>query len=111
MVAGTGRLCTAFMQTAGSGLIAKIGAEGFYGFGYARDGRGFGVALKIGDGEGERSRTAAAIATLEHLGLLAPPAAASMFDAQVGPIRNHRGILVGRVVPVLDLKPPVWSRP
>lgn len=111
MVAGTGRLCTEFMRAGSSGLIAKIGAEGFYGFGYVREGRGFGIALKIGDGEGERSRTSAAIATLERLELLATPLAASLFDTHVGPIRNHRGILVGRVVPVLDLKPPAWSRP
>jgi len=110
MVAGTGRLCTDFMQAGASDLVAKIGAEGFYGFGYARDGRGYGVALKIGDGEGERSRTAVAIATLERLGLLAAPVAAGLFDTHVGPIRNHRGLLVGRVVPALDLKAPVWPR-
>ncbi|HUD71580.1 MAG TPA: asparaginase [Dongiaceae bacterium] len=110
MVAGTGRLCTAFMQSGSSGLVAKIGAEGFYGFGYARDGRGYGVALKIGDGEGERSRTAAAIATLASLGILSEAQAAALFDAHVGPIRNHRGLLVGRVVPVLDLRTPTWSR-
>ena len=110
MVAGTGRLCAAFMQAGSASLVAKIGAEGFYGFGFVRDGRGCGVALKIGDGEGERSRTAAAIATLARLGLLTGAQAADLHDTQVGPIRNHRGLLVGRVVPVLDLRTPAWSR-
>ena len=110
MVAGTGRLCTEFMRAGGSGMIAKIGAEGFYGFGYTRDGRGCGAVLKIGDGEGERSRTAAALAVLERLELLGASEAAGLFESHVGPIRNHRGLLVGRVVPVLDLRTPTWSR-
>jgi L-asparaginase II len=110
MVAGTGRLCTAFMQAGSSGLVAKIGAEGFYGFGYLLDGRGHGVAVKIGDGEGERSRAAAAIETLKRLGLLSEAEAAGIFETHVGPIRNHRGLLVGRVVPVLELRQPAWSR-
>src|SRR5262245_39186326 len=56
MVAGTGRLCTDLMRRGGDGLVAKIGAEGFYGLGYARGGRGYGLVIKIGDGDGDRAR-------------------------------------------------------
>ena len=106
MVAGTDRLCTALMQAGSCGLIAKIGAEGFYGLGYARDGKGYGIALKIADGEGERARPTAALAALRATGVLPDGVAESLFERFVGTLRNHRGLVVGRVVPVLDLRPP-----
>jgi L-asparaginase II len=84
MVAGTDRLCTALMRSASGGLIAKIGAEGFYGLGFERDGRGLGVALKVADGDGDR---------------------AGLQERYVGPLRNHRGLVVGRVDACLDLHP------
>src|SRR5262245_53890025 len=105
MVAGTDRLCTDLMTRAGCGLVAKIGAEGFYGLGYARDGRGYGVALKIADGDGNRARPAAAIATLTALGVLGDAPAADLLARFVGVLRNHRGLVVGQVATVLDLRP------
>jgi len=106
MVAGTDRICTALIQAGSCGLIAKIGAEGFYGLGYARDGRGYGIALKISDGDGDRARPAATLAALRTLGVLADAPAAAVFERFVGILRNHRGLVVGRVAPVLDLRPP-----
>jgi L-asparaginase II len=106
MVAGTDRLCTDLMTVAGCGLVAKIGAEGFYGLGYERDGRGYGVAVKIADGDGNRARPAAAIAALTALGVLEEAPSADLFARHVGMLRNHRGLVVGRVAPVLDLRPP-----
>jgi L-asparaginase II len=103
MVAGTGRLCTDLMQRGGDGVIAKIGAEGFYGLGYARGGRGFGLAIKISDGDGERARPTAAIEALRQLGVLSEPEAAGLLERHVGPIRNHRGFLVGRIRPCFTL--------
>ena len=106
MVAGTGRLCTVLMERGRLGLVAKIGAEGFYGFGFVEGGRGRGVALKIADGEGERSRPAAAIAALETLGLLDAEAATDLRDRFVPLLRNRRGLEVGRVVATLSLAKP-----
>ena len=106
MVAGSDRICTALMQAGSCGLIAKIGAEGFYGLGYARDGRGYGIALKISDGDGDRARPAATLAALQAVGVLADGPAAALFERFVGILRNHRGLVVGRVAPVLDLRPP-----
>jgi len=105
MVAGTGRICTALMREAPGGLIAKIGAEGFYGLGFERDGRGFGIALKVADGDGERARCTAVIETLRQLGLVTDQAASGLLERFVGEIRNHRGLSVGRVEPAFALRP------
>jgi L-asparaginase II len=107
MVAGTGRLCTDLMRRGGDGLVAKIGAEGFYGLGYTRGGRGFGLAIKVSDGDGDRARPTAAIDALRQLELLTAPDAARLMDQHVGPIRNHRGLVVGRVRPCFALRPGV----
>ncbi|HYV84494.1 MAG TPA: asparaginase [Patescibacteria group bacterium] len=105
MVAGTERLCTDLMRQGGDGLIAKIGAEGFYGLGYVRGGRGFGLAIKISDGDGDRARPTAAIDALRQLGVLTGPAADEILARHVGPIRNHRGLVVGRVRSCFALAP------
>jgi L-asparaginase II len=93
------------MREAPGALIAKIGAEGFYGLGFERDGRGFGIALKVADGDGERARSTAAIETLRQLGLVTGEAASGLFKRFVGEIRNHRGLSVGRVEPGFALRP------
>jgi L-asparaginase II len=105
MVAGTDRLCTALMREAGFGLVAKIGAEGFYGLGFERDGRGYGIALKVADGEGERARTSAAIETLRQMRLVSDEQATTLFGRFVGQIRNHRGLAVAQVASVFELRP------
>lgn len=105
MVAGTDRICTALMREGQAGLIAKIGAEGFYGLGFERDGRGFGIALKVADGDGERARSTAAIEALRQLGLVTDEVASGLLERFVGEIRNHRGLSVGRVEPAFALRP------
>ncbi|HYS77644.1 MAG TPA: asparaginase, partial [Candidatus Dormibacteraeota bacterium] len=102
MVAGTDRLCTELMRAGmRAGLIAKIGAEGMYGFAFAPDGAG--VALKIADGEGQRARFSAALEALRQLGALAPEAAAALRARFVGELRNHRRLLVGEITTVFHL--------
>ncbi len=104
MVAGTGRLCTLLMREADRGLIAKIGAEGFYGMAYRDGERGIGIALKISDGNGERARTTAAVELLVQLGLLSRRKAAGILASHDLPrIRNVRGLVVGRVVPIFRI--------
>lgn len=103
MIAGTDRLCTSLMRLGRHDLIAKIGAEGVYGLGYRRQGRGVGIALKIADGEGVRSRTTAAIEILRQLEVLAPEDARTLAEHFVGEIKNRRGLGVGRVAPAFVL--------
>jgi L-asparaginase II len=105
MVAGTDRICTALMREGEGGLIAKIGAEGFYGLGFVRDGRGFGIALKVADGDGERARSAAVIETLRQIRLISEGKAGDLFGRFVGELRNHRGLPVARVEPAFELRP------
>jgi L-asparaginase II len=106
MVAGSDRLCTELMREA-SGLVAKIGAEGFYGLGWESRGRGIGVSLKISDGDPERARASAAIEALRQLGALPGAVAERLRTRFVPDPRNHRGLVVGQVKAVFDVGSPV----
>ncbi|HYV19393.1 MAG TPA: asparaginase [Verrucomicrobiae bacterium] len=107
MVAGTDRLCSDLMRASSAGLIAKIGAEGFYGLAWLDQGRGRGAALKIGDGDdGDRARPAAALALLRAEGALTAAAAEGLTDRYAPPLKNHRGLVVGRLRVMLDGGPP-----
>lgn len=112
MIAGTDRLCTALMRECGNGLIAKIGADGFYGLGFERDGRGIGIALKIAGGDERSARSLAALEILRQLRVIAPDAAEALRDRFVAAARNHRDIVVGAVETVFDLEvgPPAVPR-
>jgi L-asparaginase II len=68
LVAGRDRVCTALMQ-AGSGLVAKVGAEGLLCVGSVD--RGLGVAVRIEDGAA-RAADPAMIRVLALLGLADP---------------------------------------
>ena len=103
MIAGTDRLCTALMEETGHRLVAKIGAEGFYGLGYERDGRGVGIAIKVADGDGSRARHSIALRVLEDSGILSGLHAQRLRGRFVGDITNCRGLKVGRVRTLFDL--------
>jgi L-asparaginase II len=103
MVAGSDRLCTVLMRIGRGGLIAKVGAEGVYGLGFRRDGRGIGVALKIADGEGQRARFGAALEALRQLDALSEDDAAELRSRFAGELRNHRGLRVGKIATVFVL--------
>jgi L-asparaginase II len=90
------------MRASQAGLIAKIGAEGFYGLAWLDQGRGRGAALKIGDGDGDRARPAATLALLRAEGALTAAAADGLVDRHAPPLKNHRGLLVGSLRVVLD---------
>jgi len=105
MVAGEGRLDTDLMSAARGGLIAKVGAEGFYGIGFHKGGRGYGIALKVADGESERARTAMVLRALEDLEILDRPRLDELAAAHLPEIKNRRGIVVGKVEARFHLKP------
>ena len=105
MVAGEGRLDTDLMSAARGGLIAKVGAEGFYGIGFDKGGRGYGIALKVADGESERARTAMVLRALEDLEILDRPRLDELAAAHLPEIKNRRGIVVGKVEARFHLKP------
>lgn len=68
LVAGRDRVCTALMQ-AGSGLVAKVGAEGLMCVGSSD--RGLGVAVRVEDGAA-RAADPAMVRALALLGLADP---------------------------------------
>ncbi len=103
MVAGTGRLCTALMQSGRAGLLAKIGAEGMYGLAWESGRGGRGMAIKIADGEGERSRYSAVLEALRQLGVLGKARADALRERFVGEVRNHRRLVVGNVATTFRL--------
>jgi len=104
MVGGTDRLESELMRATRHGLIAKIGAEGFFAFGFERQGRGIGIALKIGDGDMKRARDCATLSCLRQLELLTADASAALTARFAPPILTHRGRPVGGVEPCFTLR-------
>jgi L-asparaginase II len=94
MVAGTGRLCTAVMETAGDRVFLKTGAEGVYCA--ALRGEGVGVALKVLDGT-KRAAEPALVGVLEAMGVLTQDDLETLSDFRRPPLKNTRGELVGEV--------------
>ncbi len=93
LVAGPGRLDTTLMPLV-PGLVAKMGAEAFYGIGLRDSPRGpLGVAFKISDG-GERARAHVALAVLEALGIRITPELRALAPAT---LHNWAGREVGGV--------------
>jgi L-asparaginase II len=97
MVGGEGRLDTDLMIAAGGGLIAKAGAEGFYSVGFRREGKGYGIALKVSDGDNDRARTAMILRALSDLELLSSDRIAALAAEHLPAIKNRRGAVVGSV--------------
>ena len=56
------------------------------------------MALKIADGNEKRSRDSAVLACLRQLKVISPHQFAAFEERFAGPIRNHRGAEVGRIV-------------
>jgi L-asparaginase II len=95
LIAGTDRPCTEIM-TAVPGVLVKTGAEGVYAA--CVPGRRLGLALKVEDGAA-RAAPVALLALLEALGVLDAKAMAAL-AARVRPeLRNHAGLVVGRIEP------------
>ncbi len=102
MVAGPGRFTTRLMRATGGRVLAKEGAEGFYGLA-VRGPVALGVAVKIADG-GERCRDSVVLDVLRQLGSLSAAEFAELQDLYSPPLYNHRGLRVGEVRPEVDLE-------
>ena len=98
MVGGEGVIDTELMRLCGSDLVAKRGAEGFYGIGFRREGCGIGIAFKIADGDlTGRARDAVTIEVVHQLGLASRDALAELEETYLPPITNRRDQVVGRL--------------
>lgn len=93
-VAGTGRLCTALMQTAAGRLFAKVGAEGYYCAGVPS--MRLGIALKVEDGA-KRASEAALLTVLHAVGALSAVEHERLREFSQPAVLNTRGEIVGEI--------------
>ena len=82
-------------------VLGEEGAEAFYSLA-VRGPVALGIAIKIADG-GERARDGVVLDVLRQLGSLSGEEFTQLSDLYRPEIRNHRGLLVGEVVPDLEL--------
>ena len=100
LVSGERRSDVALMQTGKGDWATKVGAEGVQGI--AVRSRGIGIAIKVADGNA-RALYPVTVAVLQQLGLVDNPAATPLgvyFEPQQ---RNLRGIVTGKIQPVVEL--------
>ncbi len=102
MVAGPGRFTTRLMEVTGGRVLAKEGAEGFYGLA-VRGPVALGIAVKIADG-GERCRDGVVLDVLRQLGSLAGAEFEELRAFHSPPLRNVRGLEVGEIRPEVELE-------
>jgi L-asparaginase II len=101
MVSGEKRNDLTLMRAGRGAWVTKVGAEGVQAIG-VRD-KGLGVAVKVIDGNA-RGLHPATVAVLDQLGLLDETQRAELSAWHEPTIRNYRGIVTGRVSPVVDLE-------
>lgn len=100
-VAGTGRFCTALLESGQGKWINKSGAQGVYCFGLLD--QNIGVALKIEDGNG-RAASAAMVEVLEQLGILNDKNKEDLAKFHNPKITNNRKDEIGELKSVFNLK-------
>ncbi len=110
MVGGSGRFDTRVMQHFGERVCCKVGAEAMYCA--ALPEQGLGVAIKIDDGTGPRAAEVAMAAVIEAFVPLSAEDAGFIGGFADVPLRNWRGIEVGRLTaaPALSALAPHQSR-
>ena len=95
VVEGEGRLATAIVEASQGRVVAKGGAEGLLLV--ADPGRSLGVALKCEDGA-NRAMGPAAVAVLEHLGVLTGKEVTMLAEHHHPVVKNAAGLDVGTIV-------------
>jgi L-asparaginase II len=100
MVSGSGRNDLAYMQAGRGDWVTKIGAEGIQAIGVRS--RGIGIVVKVADGN-KRGLHPATVAVLDQLGLLDDAQREALVPWSEPPVRNCRGIVTGRIKPLVVL--------
>ena len=100
MVAGEDRFDSDLMAAAGGSVVSKGGAEAFQAIGLAQ--QGLGLALKISDGNA-RAVPPASLRVLDAYGV---PGIAGLEKYRTPELRDWRGDVVGRIIPVFSLDNP-----
>lgn len=100
LVAGTGRFCSGLMEAAEGAVLGKAGAEGVYCLGVLPE--GYGLCIKIDDGNA-RAAYPAVVEALRQSGIVSPTIIAKLSEFHQPQLRNHKGTLVGRIMPNFQL--------
>ncbi len=106
MVAGSTRLDTDLMRVARGSLICKVGAEAVYCLGVlpcATYPRGLGIAIKMDDGA-YRGMNPTIIETLAQLEVFDKAQQAELTGYHQPTVTNHRGLRVGEIRAVFELR-------
>jgi L-asparaginase II len=101
MVSGERRNDLILMRAGRGAWVTKVGAEGVQAIGVG--GKGWGVAIKVVDGNA-RGLHPATVAVLDQLGLLGEAQRAELSAWREPTLRNYRGLVTGKVSPVVDLQ-------
>ncbi len=99
---GRDRFDTDLTATTGGALVAKIGAEGLLGVAWPA--RATGLAVKIADGAA-RGYERLVPTLLREIGALDEDALAALARWADPVLKNHAGLAVGRVRPLVSLAP------
>ena len=101
MVAGEGRNDLILMRAGRGDWVTKVGAEGVQAVGVRS--RGWGIGIKVVDGNA-RGLHPATVATLDLLGLLDATQRDALASWREPVVRNYRGMVTGRVEPLVRLE-------
>jgi len=101
LIGGTGRFDTALMEVSKGRLLAKGGAAGAHCTADRRS--GVGLALKL-EGVDGTWLSVAVMAALAELGWLEPAEQQALSRFAHPTLRNHNGLEVGRVRPLLEVR-------
>lgn len=109
LIAGPERFDTAVMEALPGKLIAKTGAEGYFGIGIMPNAvhpgsPAMGIMVKISDGDlKERARPIVCMNILRHLGLITTKEESLLKEYDNSSITNWRNIPVGEIRPSAEL--------
>jgi len=101
MVSGERRNDSILMHAGRGDWVTKVGAEGVQAIGVRS--RGWGIAVKVADGNA-RGLHPTTVAVLEQLGLLDDAQRVELSGWREPAIRNYRGIVTGKIEPVVALE-------
>ncbi len=101
MVSGEKRNDLTLMRAGRGAWVTKVGAEGVQALGLRS--KGWGVAIKVVDGNA-RGLHPATVAVLDQLGFLDDAQRTELSAWREPTLCNYRGIITGKVSPVVDLQ-------
>jgi len=100
LVSGTARIDLALMHTGAGDWISKIGADGLQAIGVRS--KALGIVVRIASGDASALHVAT-VEVLHQIGLLDEPARSALAGNFRPALRNARGLVTGRYLPLFRL--------